>query len=436
MPPRIVTHLALLTHLAQLAHLALLALLAACGSGAPQDDRGVAPLAPAPAPTAPTPAPAPLAPRVPAPTAVPRGSIAVGSAHACATAAGRVVCWGHADAGQLGPTIRADQPQPVRIDGLDDIAGVSAGLRGSCAWSKPGAVWCWGTFGATRQPVMRVPGIDDATQVAVEDALACALRRDGRVACWATATCNDRSPERPPSTRLRRSSDPPPEVACGLHEIGSIAGATEIAIAGSHGCALRAGAVWCWRGNRGQPFALPQSAGATSIAGARQRRLYSSAGFANQENLFALRDGTITGWTLNTGDAPVRAPFHAVEPGAIRISAGIDRVCAIGAAVTCSGEMIKREEHALAAVDLDVGGGARCVRTAGDRVACWGATGLIGDGGPDEIEVSVEVSEITDAVRAAPTQRGPGQPGRHADPRGGPLVRPLPHVPGRLHRRW
>ncbi len=387
--------------------LTCLSLLAACGSGATSQVEDRPPAEERPSVEAPAAPPSPAAPPGPAPRPVPRGSISAGPEHVCATVAGRVACWGRAGEGQLGPSIHADQPRPVLLEGLVDIAGVAAGSHGSCAWSERGAVWCWGTPPQPR--AARVAGIDDAVQVVVDGGLACALRRGGRVACWSTAYC---SPERAGGAapaRLRRTDDPPPELACGLHEIRSIEGATELAIAGHHACALSPSEIRCWKGNSGPPFALPGSAGATSIAGARQpmparveapseRHLYGS-GLVSYENLFALAGDALVGWTLSA--KPERVHVRAVHPGASRIAAAGGEVCVIGSAVSCTSYAHLRRDHALAAVDLAVGRAVACARTTDDRLACWGSTALIGDGRLDPVDKPVEVAGISDATQLA-----------------------------------
>lgn len=385
--------------------LTCLSLLAACGSSAPSTDDDCPP------PSAPTTAPAP--------DLLPRGSIAVGLLHACAVEDGRVACWGRADHGQLGPSVSSPQSRPVWIEGPREVAGVSASLFGTCAWSTRGAVWCWGTFGRSLQPVTRVPGLDDAVQVSIDDGLACALRRGGRVSCWADddEACRAAPPPGPPG-RLRRTSDLPPSTPCGVQEVPSITGATEIAAVGWRACAIAPApsssapaatsaaaappAVHCWSGPRGEPITLDGSAGATSLTAARQRNPYPSyIAFTLYLNVHALVGERILTWTLNTGDEPRLIRSRSGEPGAYRIAAAPDHarridassddLCAIGSSITCRPDVGRDREHALTAIDLDVGGFARCIRTAAGRVTCWGPARRLGEPTSAEPDAPTEI---------------------------------------------
>src|SRR5207245_478963 len=99
--------------------------LAACG--------GHAATAPVPAPQSP---PAvPTAPSVSVETIRP-GTIAVGERHACAVlVTGHVACWGSASEGALGTPGNDDQPKPVEVPGLAEVAGIAAARSLTCAWT-------------------------------------------------------------------------------------------------------------------------------------------------------------------------------------------------------------------------------------------------------------------------------------------------------------
>jgi hypothetical protein len=75
--------------------------------------------------------------------------------HVCAVlGSGEVYCWGKSGSGQLGdgqvapPHARTKshhRSTPVRVAGLPEpMAGVTVGGDSSCAWSRKGAVYCWG----------------------------------------------------------------------------------------------------------------------------------------------------------------------------------------------------------------------------------------------------------------------------------------------------
>jgi len=98
--------------------------------------------------------------------------VAVGAAHTCALAMGKVSCWGHNASGELG----------------------SAAAFLTCALTNDSKVYCW-PFGAkTAQAILLATDdsvLSDATQLSMggslhetQQTLACALRAGGEVVCW------------------------------------------------------------------------------------------------------------------------------------------------------------------------------------------------------------------------------------------------------------
>ncbi len=70
--------------------------------------------------------------------------LALGYAHSCALLnSGRVVCWGDAGLGQLGPDGLTDRYVPIDI-GLSGIQKIVASRNHTCALSWGGEVSCWG----------------------------------------------------------------------------------------------------------------------------------------------------------------------------------------------------------------------------------------------------------------------------------------------------
>lgn len=124
--------------------------------------------------------------------------VAAGSAHTCAvTGAGEVICWGENLNGQSGPTgepcFESCLVQNNRVEGVSDAIAVTAGQRHSCALTGAGKVLCWGTnqngqLGVNRGGLdlepQRVAIKGQVTAIDAGDAHTCALLLDGELQCW------------------------------------------------------------------------------------------------------------------------------------------------------------------------------------------------------------------------------------------------------------
>ncbi|MBI5500261.1 MAG: hypothetical protein HY907_08465 [Deltaproteobacteria bacterium] len=89
----------------------------------------------------------------PMPTATPVAGVdgvlalAVGETHVCALLAGSdVICWGDDNHhGQLGRPSSDRPAAPALVAGLPPVAEIAAGWFSTCAITKSGEVWCWGS---------------------------------------------------------------------------------------------------------------------------------------------------------------------------------------------------------------------------------------------------------------------------------------------------
>jgi alpha-tubulin suppressor-like RCC1 family protein len=121
--------------------------------------------------------------------------LAAGYDHTCAiTAAGPTVCWGLNQNGQLGNgSGAATAASPVIVAGGHAFAGVTAGLRHTCALDTDGAAWCWGdnTYGElgdgsntpSNVPVAVAGGLRFAYLKAGE-LFTCGVTSEGVAYCW------------------------------------------------------------------------------------------------------------------------------------------------------------------------------------------------------------------------------------------------------------
>lgn len=117
------------------------------------------------------------------------------TAHAtCASDGERVLCWGGASTGALGPA--ADEPQPVDLGAHFDaeVVALAAGEGHLCAALADGRVACWGAGGdgqlgldalpeVSPTPTL-VPGVDGVVALTAGGAHTCALDADGLLVCW------------------------------------------------------------------------------------------------------------------------------------------------------------------------------------------------------------------------------------------------------------
>jgi hypothetical protein len=124
-------------------------------------------------------------------------SIAIGSSHGCGIASGEVRCWGAAYSGALGFIAKEEYPKPsevpLKVPGIEGAAALDAGAAATCAITKTGEVWCFGSNDegqlgrGTRDKAAtasRVGGVVNVTRVAVGHRFTCAADKDRRVSCW------------------------------------------------------------------------------------------------------------------------------------------------------------------------------------------------------------------------------------------------------------
>jgi alpha-tubulin suppressor-like RCC1 family protein len=330
--------------------------------------------------------------------------IAVGVTHTCAvTHGGRLFCWGDNSSGQLGNgSSGGAQPLPVRalLDGVTDVAG---GWYFTCAVSR-GDVYCWGdnAYGnlgdGTQGAGTAVPakGLSGATQVTAGEQHACALTAAGGVECWGANYLGTVGDGVATNTNVLSPTG----------VIGLDSGVAQISSGdGFHTCTRsRAGTLACWgsnftgqlgNGSFNNTSATPQS---ITLPGPASD---VAAGFAHS---CAVVDHTLWCWgfasdgALGIASPPVISDvpllvshFDRVE----RVSAGLDRTCAIGREhfLYCWGIEQNRSLFGLSGfvtqsftpervpglhdvTDIAVGYAHSCAIDEGGRLYCWGANQL------------------------------------------------------------
>lgn len=128
-----------------------------------------------------------------APNAV---QISAGDLHTCAIMRnGRAVCWGNTSLGRLGiGDINAGSSIPQRVVGPQLYDMISAGHSGTCAITRGGQAFCWGSnaffalgagsSNASENTPVRVLNLERLTQITTGRFHGCALREDGVAFCW------------------------------------------------------------------------------------------------------------------------------------------------------------------------------------------------------------------------------------------------------------
>jgi hypothetical protein len=172
-------------------------------------------------------------------------SIAVASAHACATLKdGSVACWGSNASGQCGhdreyaPAVR-QLVRPERVEGVSGARRVVVSAASSCALGESDT-WCWGELlGANdgngpvtdRTRASRIAPLSGARALALGSECGCAIDVEGRVACFS----------------LSMHGCPSPDVRSALEPLFGWSDVVALAVGDRGACAGRAaGGTACW----------------------------------------------------------------------------------------------------------------------------------------------------------------------------------------------
>lgn len=317
-------------------------------------------------------------------------SVSAGSAHSCAlTRAGDVHCWGLNASGQLGDGTTGGGGLPVRVAGLDGPAvAVSAGIGHTCAVTRDGAVWCWGSndsgqlgdgraFSAEWDPALdrrtapvRVRGLTvPAVDVAAGLSSTCALTVAGGVECWGDNYWGQLGDGVGPMPEVKESDMPPDLRRSSPAPVAGLSGVVALSSGVQHACALTgAGRVWCWGMNdrgelgvdaptaRGVPGEVPGlPAGVTAIS-------------AGTHTCAQTGDGAVACWgpndsgQLGDGTGARDRALDVEGPGPLSA-----RPVAVAGLAAASG--------------VSAGSSHTCATVAGSTT-CWGSNsrGQLGDG--------------------------------------------------------
>lgn len=282
-------------------------------------------------------------------------SVALGDAHACALLRnGRVRCWGGNEFGERGDEVsRFARGVQAPIDGLYDVVQIEARAHTTCARTRRGAVWCWGSdesrvlpevsFGRHPRPE-RVALPVAAEALVMHHGGACVRTAQGAVWCWG-------------------ASGAP-------HEVVGIAAVQQIVSAGEFVCA-RGHGVWCWRaeGRARVPVDLEGSSALSTgfnedrLCGVWPEGVVRCVSVAETE-LVASSHGLME--AVRAWESPLRGVTAVTTSEVTRPDYGVDREGVLLAA-------FDSPEHGLRGVrEVRVSHGFACAVHTDGTVSCWG----------------------------------------------------------------
>jgi len=292
-------------------------------------------------------------------------ALALGGRHGCRLDdAGRALCWGRADAGQLGTGLTPLTSTPVQVAaGATRFASIAAGGLHTCALTAEGQAWCWGENQGGQagfpesmnepcgEPIhgwQCVPSPRPiATTLRFDVLLAgaantCGFARDGRIYCWGSnaagqlGTTTSETCDGAPCSRTPLALPATPELR--TLTLGTAA----------HLCGLTAeGMAYCWGSNAGGQL------GIDTVGGSRN----TPSGVSGGHRFTAIAVGGEHTCALATDGRPWCWGRDILPPGE-----GGSSLSAAPVAI----------EHSPAFGSLITGTWAACGLTSSGTLHCWG----------------------------------------------------------------
>ena len=174
------------------------------------------------------------------------GVIAAGGRHSCALVAGKVLCWGANDRGQLGNGDAESRSIPAPVVGDLSFMQVTTGLAHSCGVARGGEAYCWGNDDkgqlgdatlTSRSAPVRVAGNQSFRLLRAGQNHTCGLTNAGDVLCWGS-NANGQLGD---GTTAARSSPV---------SVGGSSRFVALSAGWNHSCAIsNDGVAFCWGAN-------------------------------------------------------------------------------------------------------------------------------------------------------------------------------------------
>lgn len=297
--------------------------------------------------------------------------------------AGRVLCTGKNDVGQLATRGVAESTSYVTVEFGSSGASLSAGTAHVCGLWQLGSVRCWGrgyegqlgsadTDGLRSSPDPVTPPLTAVRALATGAHHTCGLRVDGTVSCWGA---NDAG-----QIGVGDTIDHGVPLA-----VGDITDGMAISAGRAHTCVLtRDGAVWCWGANNaGQVGGTPVAT--TSPIRVPDLPPLLAIASGGDTNCGLQADGLVVCWGAQIGALASYQPFTALTD-TTAVAVGESAVCAlrVDGSVWCWGDLdgggtsaAPTQVAALPPVrTLVVGQHHACAIDTTQQLWCWGSNRL------------------------------------------------------------
>jgi alpha-tubulin suppressor-like RCC1 family protein len=343
-------------------------------------------------------------------------SMAAGNAHVCVrTADNGLQCGGFNGRGQLGDGQHTTRVQPALVPGLTGVTSIVGNFSNMCAVHGDHTVSCWGynsagqlgdgTFNGQPTPHL-VDSLAGVSQVVLGSNHACALLQSGGdVVCWG----DNRHGQLGDTTILLHGL---PHPVIDMPVPIPLTGATRLAAADSHTCALGPNFVKCWGSSDQGQSGTAAEVHSASFVGLPTGMLDLAVG--PQHSCAIAPDHTVMCWGYDgsgqLGNVPPSSD-HTPTPVIAKNLSNIDQLSANGAftcghvstdgSVMCwgtngNGELGNGAMGTTTTMSVPTpvaglsgtlavatGSNHACAIKPGGSVVCWGANtrGQLGDGG-------------------------------------------------------
>lgn len=284
-----------------------------------------------------------------------RALVAAGGRHTCLINAGRVLCWGGNEQGQVGDGDIESRATPTRVAGDIELVQVAAGVSHSCGITRSGDAFCWGsgeqgqlgdaTTTARTAPV-RVAGSFTFRSVVAGRAHSCGLTTGGDIVCWGS----NASGQLGDGTTTNRST--PVRIATGGVSFISVAAGW------THSCGLTTeGVALCWGDNRAGQLGAGDRVSRRTAAAVSGDVRFTSIAAGSAHTCAVASNGEVYCWGRNS-------------VGQLGAGSGADQ------------DVPQRVETSARFVSVSTGSVHSCARTQSGSVFCWGGNsyGQLGDG--------------------------------------------------------